>query len=171
MARKKTIKIRRIRRRKRAPRVDVSKYIEPTGKKGGTDGPSHRFKKGNPGKPKGAKDKSPVTRAQRASVKALLEELVLDHPTEIRKAVLEGITKGGPRNADRYVRLLTEYTDGKPADTLNINPFKQDEIEAAHRTLDKKIEGVLAAILKRRADAEQQQQQQQAEPDPGAPQS
>lgn len=154
MAKKK--KVIRIRRKKhtRARRVDANKYLEKTGRKGGSDGPTHRFKKGNPGKPKGATDKSPVTRSQRASVKALIEELVSEHPKEIRQAILDGI-KGGPRNADRYVRLVTEYTDGKPADTLNINPWRQDEVEAAHRTLEKKFEGVLAAIIKRRhADVE-----------------
>jgi hypothetical protein len=145
---KKKIKV----RVKRKAKVDTRKYLEKTGRKGGSDGPTHRFKKGNPGKPKGAKDKSPVSRAQRASVKALIEELVLDHPTEIRKAIVDGI-KGGARHADRYVRLVTEYTDGKPVDTLNINPWRQDEVEAAHRTLEKKFEGVLAAIIKRRANA------------------
>ena len=109
-----------------------------------------KFKKGNPGKKKGQKDRVPGERAVKASVRTLIEEVVRDNPKTIRNALLRGL-RSGPRHADRYLKLSAEYMDGKPVDTINVNSqYKQDELETAKRTLGKKLDKIFHTILKNR---------------------
>lgn len=109
-----------------------------------------RFKKGNPGKVKGQKDRVPGERAAKASVRTLIEEVVRDNPKTIRNALLRGL-RSGPRHADRYLKLSAEYMDGKPVDTLNVNSqYKQDELEAAKQALGKKLDKIFKTILTNR---------------------
>src|SRR5690606_20635302 len=96
-------------------RKKPSKYasmVEPTGAKGGKGTPPHRFKVGNPGRPPGTKNRVPTS--VRASIRTVLEEVAQNEGETIRSAIMRGLT-GGARNADRYIRLIAEYVDGKPA--------------------------------------------------------
>lgn len=106
-----------------------------------------------PRKPKGAKDKGgPGSRSIKASVKAIIEEVVGDATgrTTIAKALLDGL-KGGPRNADRYLRLCAEYIDGKPVDTMNLNAqVTMDEVTTAKGRLEGKMNTLLKAVLAKR---------------------
>jgi len=99
------------------------------------------------GRPKGAKSQIPSN--VRASVKAILEDVVTKRKATIRNAIVDGLN-GGPRHADRYLRLAAEYTDGKPSDTLNLNArWNQDELATAREGLGKKLDGILAVIMKK----------------------
>lgn len=109
-----------------------------------------RFKKGNPGKAKGQKDRVKGMRTAKASVQTLIEEVVRDNPRTIRDAIKRGL-RSGPRHADRYLKLAAEYLDGKPVDTINVNSqYKQDELEGAKRTLGKKLDKLFAVIMANR---------------------
>jgi len=94
------------------------------------------------GRPRGSKDSVP--RDVRASVKAVIEEVVSERQESIYDAVLSGI-ESGPRNAHNYLRLCAEYTDGKPDATLNLRTqFKEDEMAVAERSLTSKMEQLFA---------------------------
>jgi hypothetical protein len=109
-----------------------------------------KFKKGNPGKAKGQRDRVPGERRVKASVRDLIEEVVRDNPKTIRDALKRGL-RSGPRHADRYLKLAAEYMDGKPVDTINVNSqYKQDELESAKQTLGKKLDRIFKTILKNR---------------------
>lgn len=109
-----------------------------------------KFKKGNPGKKKGQRDRVPGERAAKASVRTLIEEVVRDNPKTIRNALLRGL-RSGPRHADRYLKLSAEYMDGKPVDTINVNSqYKQDELESAKKTLGQKLDKIFKTILANR---------------------
>lgn len=109
-----------------------------------------RFKKGNPGKVKGQKDRVPGERKLKASVRDLIEEVVRDNPRTIRDAIKRGL-RSGPRHADRYLKLAAEYMDGKPVDTININSqYKQDELESAKRSLGQQLNKIFKTILANR---------------------
>jgi hypothetical protein len=109
-----------------------------------------KFKKGNPGKKKGQRNRVPGERAIKASVRTLIEEVVRDNPKTIRNALLRGL-RSGPRHADRYLKLSAEYMDGKPVDTVNLNSqYKQDELESAKKTLGQKLDRIFKTILANR---------------------
>jgi hypothetical protein len=55
----------------------------------------------------------------RASFKRAFEEIANEDPALIKAAVLRGL-RGRPREAFPYVQLGAFYTDGKPADTLQV---------------------------------------------------
>jgi hypothetical protein len=94
------------------------------------------------GRPKGSPNAIPAQ--VRASIKAVIEEVVSERQLSIRDALVNGI-ESGPRNADRYLRLCADYTDGKPDATLNLRTnFKEDELAAAQRTLAKKMDTLFA---------------------------
>ena len=123
-----------------------------------------KFKKQNPGKPKGAKDRVPEQRKVKASVRDIIEEVVRDNPKTVRNCVLRGL-RSGPRHGHHYLKLSAEYLDGKPVDTINVNSqYKQDELEAAKRTLGKKLDKLFAVML------ENQTNPPAAEPAPATPQ-
>lgn len=107
-----------------------------------------RFKKGHhQGRPKGSTNVVPA--GVKASVRAILEEVVRHRKKTVRDAIVEGI-QSGPRHADRYLRLAAEYVDGKPTDNVNLNArFNQDELGSAREMLGKKLTGMLAIILER----------------------
>lgn len=108
-----------------------------------------RFKKGNPGKPKGSKDKLPGGRSIKASIKAIIERVVENEGETIESALIDGLS-GGARFAHNYLRLCAEYTDGKPAETLNLNSqYNEDELAQAKDRLDRKVAQLAATILKR----------------------
>ena len=105
------------------------------------------------GKPKGAKDHGGKgSRTIKASVKAIIEEVVRDPKGRmtIEKALIDGL-KGGPRNADRYLRLCADYMDGKPVDTMNLNAqVTMDEVTTAKTRLEGKLNTLLKAVLAKR---------------------
>lgn len=100
------------------------------------------------GRPKGSKNKVPS--GIRASVRAILEEVVRTRQKTIRDAVLDGI-QSGPRHSDRFLKLAAEYVDGKPSDNINLNArWNQDEIGEAKSALTKKLDDVLAVLLEKK---------------------
>lgn len=112
------------------------------------DAKSGKLKKGHhQGRGKGSTNKVPS--GIRASVKAILEDVVSKRKKTVRSAIVGGLTSG-PRHADRYLRLAADYLDGKPTDNINLNArFNQDELSSARELLGKKLDGVLTVLLKR----------------------
>jgi hypothetical protein len=101
------------------------------------------------GRPAGREDDVP--RGVKASVRAIFEKLVSREAKTIEDATVQGI-RSGPRNADRYLRLVTEYVDGKPQDHLSLShKFDQDELGLAREQLGKKLNRMLAIALKKQA--------------------
>ena len=108
------------------------------------------FKKGNPGRPHGAKDKGPIPKNIRASVKAICQQVALKNRDTIERALLNGIS-ASPAHADRYVRLVAEYVDGRPVDTMHLNAtLVQEEISSAKNRLTKSISTLATAAIRRR---------------------
>lgn len=134
--------------RKPSGRKAASKSAPKVRKKYERSSKGH-FAKGNPGKPKGAKDKVPGQRAAKASIVAIMEEIAETEGRTIRQALMGGI-KGGARHADRYLKLMSEYLDGKPSDNLNINRFDDDELATATARTDQMISRVMKQILAKR---------------------
>lgn len=109
-----------------------------------------KFKKGNPGKPKGTKGIAPRSGVTKASVKDIIEDVVRNNRASVRDAILRGI-RSGPRHSDRYLKIAAEYLDGKPVDTININSqYKQDELESAKRSLGQQLNRLFKTILANR---------------------
>jgi hypothetical protein len=105
-----------------------------------------RFKKGNPGKPKGAVG-IPGERAVKASVRAILEKVVKERAGTIESAIVRGISSG-PSTSHLYLRLAVEHIDGKPVDTVNINSqYKKDELEHAKENLGRKLDRLMKVIV------------------------
>lgn len=115
--------------------------------------PPSKFAKGNPGKLPGTKNAIPSS--IKASIRTVLEEVAQHEGHTVRKAIIGGL-QGGPRNADRYIRLIAEYVDGKPVDTLNLNQkFTDEELASAKSRLDRKVASLVKTIInKRKRDAE-----------------
>lgn len=125
-------------------RVEVDKYLAP--KKPGSN--LRPFKKGNPGKAPGVKHEVPSS--VKASVKTVLMEVADTEGLTIRRAVMEGL-RGGPRNADRYIRMIAEYVDGKPGETIDLNARIKDETIANSKTrINAKVATMVRNILKKR---------------------
>ena len=92
------------------------------------------------GRPKGSTTSMHKRRDVLASVKAVIEEVVAEKKVSIKHALIDGI-ESGPRDAERYLRLCAEYTDGKPDANLNIRTqFKEDELQQAQRSLTRKMD-------------------------------
>ena len=125
-------------------RVDADKYLSP--RKAGSN--LRPFKKGNPGKPKGAGNEIPSS--VKASIKTVLEDVAATEGLTIRRAIMDGL-RGGPRNADRYVRMIAEYVDGKPGETIDLNARIKDETIAQSRNrINAKVATMVRNILKKR---------------------
>lgn len=139
--------------KKKTPTKKARAYLGETRTPKHGKGRLNTWAKGNPGKPKGAKDHIP--RGVKASLKQLLEEIAENEQATLRNAVMRGLQRGGPKHADRYLRLVAEYVDGKPADTLNLNAgFKQETLEQSADILAKKMERMVTAVLAKRAKTE-----------------
>ena len=78
---------------------------------------STTWTKGQGGKPKGAKDTVP--RSQKASIVAIMREIVEEKPEAIKAALERGLTAAAPRSF-AYLSLAAAYFDGKPADNVNV---------------------------------------------------
>lgn len=121
------------------PRQGKEKMLDPV---------TGHFKVGNAGKSKGAKHQYP--RGVKASIKAVLAEVAENEGMTIRKAVMEGL-RGGPRNADRYIRMIAEYVDGKPKDEIDLNAKIQDEtIAQSKNRINAKVATMVRNILKKK---------------------
>lgn len=82
-----------------------------------------------------------------ASVKAVIEEVVSERKGSIKQAITDGIN-AGPRYAHNYLRMCAEYTDGKPAQDLNVNTrFKEDEVADAQRSLTRKMDKLFQRVM------------------------
>jgi len=97
-----------------------------------------------PPKQKGSKDRIPGQRKIKASIKAIIEDVVATQSLTVRKALIDGI-KGGPRNAHHYLKMAAEYTDGKPGDNLRVQ-FDVDELAEAKKTLHEKLDILLKRL-------------------------
>ena len=115
-------------------------------RKGGATRP---FAKGNPGRPKGSKDKVP--RGLKASVRAVCEKIASSNVSDIERAILNGIRNGGARNSIMYLRMVAEYVDGKPRETIDVNADVklQEMLANAKDSLSGKLASLAAS---RRAD-------------------
>ena len=76
---------------------------------------SGTWRKGQGGKPKGAKDKLP--RSFKASVAAIFAEVASADPGLIRSAIEKGLKSSPPRSY-QYLALAGAYIDGKPKDVI-----------------------------------------------------
>lgn len=81
----------------------------------------------------------------RGSMREIFETVIRERKLTIKKAVLRGV-KSGPRDADRYLRLMADYVDTKPAQTIS-HQFDLDEVAAAKSTLTSKIDDFLKTAL------------------------
>lgn len=109
---------------------------------------SGKFKKGNPGKAKGTKHE--FGSSVKASIRTILTEVAETEGHTVRRAVMEGL-KGGPRNADRYVRLIAEYVDGKPTDNVKLDAsIKDDAVQTSKARIDAKVATMVKNILKKK---------------------
>lgn len=143
---------------------DKAKYNPGKAKGGGYKG----FQKGNPGRPKGSRDKIP--KSVKASIKALCEEIAADPKgnKSIRSAITRGI-RAHVKYAHLYVRLVAEYVDGKPVDTLNLNTqFKQEDLETAGKRIGAKLERMISAVLSRKRAREEAERASASEPQMGS---
>ena len=114
-----------------------------------------RFK-GKPHPRTGSKDKVLHGRVAKASVKAIIEEIVSD-PTgrmTIERAIRRGIN-ASPRDAKAWVEMAANYMDGKPVDSLNLKAqVTMDEVSTAKLRLESKMNTLLNAVLAKRKKEE-----------------
>jgi hypothetical protein len=75
------------------------------------------FAKGQGGRTKGAKDKSP--RGFKGSIRALYQEFMSGGP-DLLRIVLERGLKAAPQKSFRYFQLAAYYLDGKPKDAIEV---------------------------------------------------
>jgi len=99
-----------------------------------------------PPKQHGSKDRIPHGRTVRASVKAIIEEVVKDKRKTVRASLMRGL-RSSPRDAHHYLKLAAEYTDGKPDANLTVK-FDEDELATARDTLSKKLDAILLRLTK-----------------------
>lgn len=111
-----------------------------------------QFKRGNPGRPKGAKDKVP--RGVKSSVKAILLDLAEHEPQIFHRLIRRGL-RATPKVAFNYLQLSAHYIDGKPPDQLSVSDtrFKTDELKDAKDTLTRKLDQMLSVIVAQRTVA------------------
>lgn len=83
-----------------------------SGKKTG----GRNFRRGNPGKPKGAKDTVP--RGSRKTVRQMLENILARSGAQVEKKLEQDLVGGGQQARSAARRLLAEYIDGKPVQEL-----------------------------------------------------
>jgi hypothetical protein len=83
--------------------------------------PGRRYKKGTSGNPKGRPKGTTnvVPRAFKTALERVFHELAEKHETEIRDAILNGITARAPRSFP-YLQLLAHYVVGKPTERHEI---------------------------------------------------
>lgn len=102
------------------------------------------------GRAKGAKTKLPT----RASMRAIVEEIIIERKKTIKQAWIDGVTSG-PQFAHHYLKPMMEQVDGKPDASINLNGnFKDDEVAAAQRSLRRKMDTLIRATLARHADSD-----------------
>lgn len=119
-----------------------------------TRGKKAPFKKGNPGRPKGSKNKLP--RSVMQTMREICEKIISSENTTLRSALMRGV-RSHPRFAFNYIRLLAEYNEGKPKETLDLNAtFNEQVMEQAANGMRKKMDLLLKTVLKqqRKADDE-----------------
>ncbi len=75
------------------------------------------YKKGQGGRPKGAKNRVPPT--FRASIKAMYEKLVSQHPADWEAAIMKAVRKGGSP-AFQHIQLALFVLDGKPTERIEM---------------------------------------------------
>lgn len=114
------------------------------------------FAKGNPGRPKGSKNKIPGS--VKASVKGIFEKLAVEDREAWERALKRTMRKGGAV-AFPYFNLAAAYIDGKPVTRVQVEEVQQIVIEvppgaslddetgkAPEKPLDQETEIALGAL-------------------------
>ena len=112
------------------------------------------FKKGNPGRPKGAKSKIP--RSITDTIKQIVGDVIKTESLTLRRAFLNGV-RSGPHTSHHYLKLIAEYNEGKPKESLSLDmQFNETKMDQAARGMRKKMDLLVATVLKqkRERDAE-----------------
>lgn len=126
-------------------------YLESTGEAAKKGKPNYRFKKGNPGRVKGATDK--VLRSWKGSIRDLCQEVAENEHTTLRSAVMRGLTADA-KHAHHYLRLVADYVDGRPTDNINLNAtWNSDRLEEAAHNLGVKMDRLVTAVLAKKEQA------------------
>lgn len=101
-------------------------------------GQARKFRRGNPGRPKGAKDVE--GRTVRASVKAIMERVVRREDKTIDQAMVRALKARKGSAPTRMIQILAAYTDGKPPETINVNSqWNTEELDKARENLTKQL--------------------------------
>lgn len=96
------------------------------------------------GRQLGAKDLIP--RRVKNTFKALCEEIADEKIKDVKSAMLDGI-RSGPLYAHNYLKLFRDSVDGPPTAGLNLNAtFKEDELAAASRELERKMNALFKHV-------------------------
>lgn len=95
-------------------------------------------------KQKGEKDRVPGQRKVKASIRAIIRDIVENEPLTVRSAIRRGIN-ASPRDAHHYIKIAAEYLDGKPDQNLNLQ-FNEDELATAKDSLSRKLDMVLSHV-------------------------
>lgn len=96
------------------------------------------FTKGDPraGRPKGSRDKIP--RSFKTSVRALFEEVANQKPDLLKSTIERGLKAAAPKSF-QYLQLAAYYIDGKPAETIKVQPdlskLTDEELESLEKLL------------------------------------
>jgi hypothetical protein len=100
--------------------------------------------KAGAGRKPGTKNKVPSS--TRRVFAALCQEIADESIKDVKAALYDGITSG-PGLAFHYLRLFRDSLDGPPTTGLDIRAtFKDDELQAASRDLDRKMNSLLKHV-------------------------
>lgn len=137
-------------RSKRTQSARTSRPIQRPASGQKTHEANGQFAKGNPGKPKGATDIVP--RGVKASFKQLAQEILETRSLTLRNAIMRGI-RGSSRDADRYLRLIAEYNEGKPESSVKLGmEFKTETMEEAAHQFRRSMSHMVKQLLSRREE-------------------
>lgn len=106
--------------------------------------------KGNPGRPKGAKSKIP--RSITDTIKQIVGDIIKNETLTLRRAFVNGV-RSGPHTAHQYLKLIAEYNEGRPKESLSIDAqFSETQMESSARGMRKKMDLLLATVLKQKRE-------------------
>lgn len=61
---------------------------------------------------------------KKPSIKRLIGEILEEHPSLAKQAILEGLQAVDPNTTFKFLQLAAHYTDGKPVETLNVQELQ-----------------------------------------------
>lgn len=62
-----------------------------------------------------------MRRASKASIKALLTEVVAENRPQVKMKLEKGLTQAEPKHAIQFVRLAADSLDGRPTETVKLD--------------------------------------------------